>query len=205
MFGDLKQGYSCSSCRLGSISRIGSSRRVFRNELLSEGIPFYRGTEIAALSMGSETSPSLFISKERYDELVAITGKPEVGDLLLPSICPDGQIWRVDTGKPFYFKDGRVLWIHPNREIVDSIFLRHALSILFQMSFSDIASGTTFAEMKIFLLKELEVPLPDITVQKKFAAFVAQVDKSRFGGMLHLLNSLSGIMHASFFSVADTD
>lgn len=180
MFGDLKQGYSCSSCRLGSISRIGSSRRVFRNELLSEGIPFYRGTEIAALSMGSETSPSLFISKERYDELVAITGKPEVGDLLLPSICPDGQIWRVDTGKPFYFKDGRVLWIHPNREIVDSIFLRHALSILFQMSFSDIASGTTFAEMKIFLLKELEVPLPDITVQKKFAAFVAQVDKSRF-------------------------
>lgn len=205
MFGDLKQGYSCSSCRLGSISRIGSSRRVFRNELLSEGIPFYRGTEIAALSMGSETSPSLFISKERYDELVAITGKPEVGDLLLPSICPDGQIWRVDTGKPFYFKDGRVLWIHPNREIVDSIFLRHALSILFQMSFSDIASGTTFAEMKIFLLKELEVPLPDITVQKKFAAFVAQVDKSRFGGMLRLLNSLSGIMHASFFSVADTD
>ena len=205
MFGDLKQGYSCSSCRLGSISRIGSSRRVFRNELLSEGIPFYRGTEIAALSMGSETSPSLFISKERYDELVAITGKPEVGDLLLPSICPDGQIWRVDTGKPFYFKDGRVLWIHPNREIVDSIFLRHALSILFQMSFSDIASGTTFAEMKIFLLKELEVPLPDITVQKKFAAFVAQADKSRFGGMLHLLNSLSGIMHASFFSVTDTD
>ena len=48
------------------------------------------------------------------------------------------------------------------------------------MSFSDIASGTTFAEMKIFLLKALEVPLPDITVQKKFAAFVAQVDKSRF-------------------------
>lgn len=48
------------------------------------------------------------------------------------------------------------------------------------MSFSDIASGTTFAEMKIFLLKELEVPLPDITVQKKFAAFVAQADKSRF-------------------------
>ena len=199
MFGDLKQGYSCSSCRLGSISRIGSSRRVFRNELLSEGIPFYRGTEIAALSMGSETSPSLFISKEHYDELVAITGKPEVGDLLLPSICPDGQIWRVDTGKPFYFKDGRVLWIHPNREIVDSIFLRHALSILFQMSFSDIASGTTFVEMKIFLLKELEVPLPDITVQKKFAAFVAQADKSRFGGMLRLLNSFSGIMHASFF------
>lgn len=42
----------------------------------------------------------------------------------------------------------------------------------------------------------------------KAELLIQQLDtlvKSRFGGMLHLLNSLSGIMHASFFSVADTD
>lgn len=54
-------------------------------------------------------------------------------------------------------------------------------------------------------LNGFSMPLPPIELQQQFAAFVAQVDKSRFGGMLHLLNSLSGIMHASFFSVADTD
>ena len=54
-------------------------------------------------------------------------------------------------------------------------------------------------------LSGFSMPLPPIELQQQFAAFVAQVDKSRFGGMLHLLNSLSGIMHASFFSVADTD
>lgn len=54
-------------------------------------------------------------------------------------------------------------------------------------------------------LSGFSMPLPPIELQQQFAAFVAQVDKSRFGGMLRLLNSLSGIMHASFFSVADTD
>ena len=54
-------------------------------------------------------------------------------------------------------------------------------------------------------LSGFSMPLPPIELQQQFAAFAAQVDNSRFGGMLHLLNSLSGIMHASFFSVADTD
>ena len=54
-------------------------------------------------------------------------------------------------------------------------------------------------------LSGFSMPLPPIELQQQFAAFVAQVDKSRFVGMLRLLNSLSGIMHASFFSVADTD
>ena len=64
------------------------------------------------------------------------------------------------------------------------------------------------AQMPKFNKKALSgfsMPLPPIELQQQFAAFAAQVDKSRFGGMLHLLNSLSGIMHASFFSVADTD
>jgi len=55
------------------------------------------------------------------------------------------------------------------------------------------------------ILSKLSIPIPALNLQNEFANFVSQVDKSRFGGMLHLLNSLSGIMHASFFSVADTD
>ena len=180
MFGDLEHGYKCSSRKLESIAEVGSSKRVFKNELLAEGVPFYRGTEIAELSAGGSIKPSLFISKEHYERLIGSTGKPEIGDLLLPSICPDGQIWCVNTDTPFYFKDGRVLWIRPDRDAVDGVYLRHALSTMFQMSFSIIASGTTFAELKIFILKELNVPLPELKAQKEFVSFVAQVDKSRF-------------------------
>lgn len=180
MFGDLEHGYKCSSCKLESIAEVGSSKHVFKNELLSEGVPFYRGTEVAELSAGGSIKPSLFISKERYERLIGSTGKPEIGDLLLPSICPGGQIWCVNTNAPFYFKDGRVLWIRPDRDAVDGVYLRHALSTMFQMSFSNIASGTTFAELKIFLLKELNVPLPELKDQKEFVSFASQVDKSRF-------------------------
>lgn len=180
MFGDLEHGYKCSSCKLESIAEVGSSRRVFKNELLSEGVPFYRGTEVAELSAGGSIKPNLFISKEHYERLIGSTGKPEIGDLLLPSICPGGQIWCVNTNAPFYFKDGRVLWIRPDRDAVDGVYLRHALSTMFQMSFSNIASGTTFAELKIFLLKELNVPLPELKDQKEFVSFASQVDKSGF-------------------------
>lgn len=180
MFGDLEHGYKCPSRKLESIAQVGSSKRVFKNELLAEGIPFYRGAEIAELSAGGVVKPSLFISKEHYERLIDTAGKPEIGDLLLPSICPEGQIWCVNTDVPFYFKDGRVLWIRPNRDAVDGVYLRHALSTMFQMSFSNIASGTTFAELKIFLLKELEIPLPELKAQKEFVSFVRQVDKLRF-------------------------
>ena len=45
--------------------------------------------------------------------------------------------------------------------------------------YGSIASGTTFAELKIFSLKQcqvFDVPLED---QRQFATFVAQVDKSK--------------------------
>ena len=82
---------------LGDIAEVGSSKRVFVEELKEAGIPFYRGTEVGTLAEGEKVIPELFITEEHYEELVKATGKPEPGDLLMPSICPDGRIWVVDT------------------------------------------------------------------------------------------------------------
>lgn len=181
MFGDVfGRPEGIGEAELQDIAEVGSSRRVFKNELLEDGVPFYRGTEISALSCDGRVTPSLFISKEHYKRLIAASGKPEVGDLLLPSICPDGQIWCVNTNEPFYFKDGRVLWVRPDRKIVNSVFLRYALGIQFVDNFEQVASGTTFAEMKIFLLKAMKVPIAPMELQEQFASFVRQVDKLEF-------------------------
>lgn len=162
--------------QLGSICEVGSSKRVFVEELVDEGVPFYRGTEIGQLGAGEEVKPSLFISKEHYARLKAEGGVPTKGDLLLPSICPDGRIYTVDTDRPFYFKDARVLWIQVNHSRLSSAFLRHYLKLLFAKSYSRIASGTTFAELKIFALKLLEVYLPPIDLQQRFAEVARSVE-----------------------------
>lgn len=68
-----------------------------------------------------------------------------------------------------------------------------------------IGRGANIQNLSQAILSKLSIPIPPLSLQQEFVDFARQVNKSRFGGMLHLLNSLSGIMHASFFSVADTD
>lgn len=165
---------------LDQIADVGSSKRVFVKDLKTEGIPFFRGTEVGALAEGLSVTPELFITKEHYEELKIATGVATQGDLLLPSICPDGRIWQVDTEKPFYFKDGRVLWIHPDQTIINSTYLRYALKAIFADRYSEIASGTTFAELKIFALKSIKLAIPPKEQQEEYSAFVEQSDKSKF-------------------------
>lgn len=161
--------------RMGDVCEVGSSRRVFANELVESGIPFLRGTEIGKMGDGKAVSPSLFITRDHYDELKRQSGVPQAGDLLLPSICPDGRIWTVTGDQPFYFKDARVLWIKINHKVMQSEYLRQYLKARFIFDYNKIASGTTFAELKIFALKDLQILMPPLDAQIKFAGITNQI------------------------------
>lgn len=162
---------------LGTICDVGSSKRVFVEELKKEGIPFYRGTEIGQLAEYVDISPTLFIKEEHYEILKKHSGIPKIGDLLMPSICPDGRIWRVTDEDPFYFKDGRVLWIKVSK--IGSIYLQFALKAIFATNYSNIASGTTFAELKIVALKGIKIPIPPLNLQEKFATIIEKIETIR--------------------------
>ena len=180
MFGDCKRNpKNWSVCSLEEIAQVGSSKRVFVEELKKSGIPFFRGTEVGALAEGKKIEPELFITEEHYQQLCLATGKPQIGDLLMPSICPDGRIWIVNLEEPFYFKDGRVLWLHDIKKEFNSVFLLYTLKDRIMTDYDSIASGTTFAELKIFSLKQCKVFNVPIELQNQFAAFVKQTDKSK--------------------------
>lgn len=180
MFGDCKQNpKNWSVWDLEDIAQVGSSKRVFVEELKESGISFYRGTEVGALAEGKKVEPELFITEKHYDELCRATGRPKIGDLLMPSICPDGRIWVVDSEKPFYFKDGRVLWVHDINKNVNSTFLLYTLKNRIMADYSSIASGTTFAELKIFSLKKCKIFNVPTELQNQFAAFVEQTEKTK--------------------------
>lgn len=180
MFGDcLSNPKGWKTKCLEDIADVGSSKRVFVEELREDGIPFFRGTEVGALAEGKSVFPELFITEEHYAALCSATGVPQIGDLLMPSICPDGRIWVVNTDKPFYFKDGRVLWIHTIDASFNSTFLLYSLKDRIMTDYSSIASGTTFSELKIFSLKKCKVFAVPLKLQTEFAAFVEQTNKSK--------------------------
>lgn len=198
MFGDCVINPKCwKTNSLNDIAEVGSSKRVFVDELQESGIPFYRGTEVGALAEGKQITPELFITEELYKNLCKSTGTPQFGDLLMPSICPDGRIWMINTNKPFYFKDGRVLWIHSIDNSYNPVFLLYTLKDRITTDYSSIASGTTFAELKIFALKKCQIFDVPLSLQNQFAKFVKQVDKSKFecSISLNLLKSFTFCNH----------
>ncbi len=180
MFGDpVKNSKGWKSKKLGDICDIGSSRRVFVDELVEEGIPFYRGKEIGELSTNKSIKSELFILKEHYENLKKETGVPKIGDLLMPSICPDGRILRVNNNDPFYFKDGRVLWIKIDHLKINSFYLKTFLKELFYKNYSKIASGTTFAELKIVALKKIKFLEPPLSLQNEYAEKITLIEKQK--------------------------
>lgn len=187
--------------RFQEFSNVRSSKRVFISECVEEGIPFYRGTEISKLSMGEEAIPKLHITEEHYKTLKETSGVPKIGDLLLPSICAKGEVWRVDNIEPFYFKDGRVLWVEVQSDLVNSRYLQHSFSRLLVKDFNGIASGSTFAEMKIFILKDIKIPIPPLSLQNKFSKEMELIESQKhlLEDSLQLLeNNYSSLMQRAF-------
>jgi type I restriction enzyme S subunit len=86
----------------------------------------------------------------------------------------------VDTDEPFYYKDGRVLCISVDRTKYNTRFFQIFMREKTIIEYPKLGSGSTFAEFKIFLLKEMDVIAPPLDLQNRFAAFVEQVDKSKF-------------------------
>jgi len=198
IFGDpVKNPKGWEVVKLGDICGVGSSKRVFVDEFTDSGVPFYRGTEVGHLAENEDIQPHLFISKEHYETLKRHSGVPSIGDLLLPSICHDGRIWKVDHEQPFYFKDGRVLWIKVNQNLVNCAYLKSYLKYLFIANYSSIASGTTFAELKIINLKELAILSPPLGLQIKYSE-IEKIIMKKYG----LKKDFLGMSNELFYSLS---
>lgn len=178
MFGDIsREEYKYKTRKLGDVANVGSSHRVFTNEFVEHGIPFYRGTEIGELANHQTPANPYYISKEHYARLISNGTKPKIGDLLLPSICNKGQVWMVDTNAPFYYKDGRVLCVSADRGLYNTKYLQYYMKMKTEIEYPKLGSGSTFAEFKLFLLKDFDILTPPQSVQNQFSDFVEKTDK----------------------------
>ena len=163
---------------LGELTGIGSSKRIFEKEYVSDGIPFYRTKEIVELSKGNTISTELFITEERYAEIKEKYGVPKTGDLLISAVGTIGIIWIVDGENEFYFKDGNLIRVDGSEKF-NSVYLKNLLECLIDEYKKRMSVGTAYAALTISGLAKMKVYNAPIELQNQFADFAHQVDKSK--------------------------
>ena len=180
MFGDpITNPKGWDIVELGELTDIGSSKRIFEKEYVSEGIPFYRTKEIVELSKGNSVSTELFITEERFAEIKEKYGAPKTGDLLISAVGTIGVIWIVDGKNDFYFKDGNLIRVDGSEKF-NSVYMKNLLEYLIDGYKKQMSTGTAYAALTISGLTKMKVYDIPMELQNQFADFVHQVDKSKF-------------------------
>lgn len=147
--------------RLGEISEVGSSKRIYLSEYVESGIPFLRGKEVIQLSKGQSISTELFISETRFNNIKEKFGVPSQGDILISSVGTIGVSWLVENDNPFYFKDGNLTWIKNYDSRVNGNFVSQWLkSPNCQEQIKSETIGSTQQALTISALKTLKMVLP---------------------------------------------
>lgn len=150
---------------LGKIADITSSKRIFQEEYVSEGIPFYRTKEIVELSKGLDISLELFISRERYNEIKEKFDVPKKGEILLSAVGTIGVSWVISDDREFYFKDGNLIWIKNINNALPE-YIKMALDHTFINELSRMTFGAAYSALTIIKLKEMKISLPPIEIQQ---------------------------------------
>jgi type I restriction enzyme, S subunit len=160
--------------KLKSIAEITSSKRIFQNDYVNTGIPFYRTKEIKELSEGKELSIELFISEEKYEEIKNKFDVPQIGDILISAVGTIGVSYIIKHDSPFYFKDGNLLWIRNIKGIIPS-YLNYYIAHFIRFKQNIATSGSAYNALTIIKLKEFDISLPPLSEQQEIVAKIEEL------------------------------
>ena len=165
---------------LDNLCTVGSSKRVYQSEQSSEGVPFWRISDLVSKIDTGTVDSELFISEIKYTELKRAGLVPVTGDILVTSRGTLGRCYIVHDEDCFYFQDGMISWLSNYSEEITPLYLQYLFTMSgFRKQIDNAQAGSTVAYLSIAMLKKLQVMVPNKALQEQFAAFVAQTDKSK--------------------------
>jgi len=159
---------------LGEIGELTSSKRVYASDYVKNGIPFYRGKEVTELKQNIQPKEILYITEEAYLELKKNYGVPQMNDILITAVGTIGNVLKVKDDKPFYFKDGNLIWIKDITENSDF------LELLIEFKKNDIEKSSIGSSQKALTmveLRKLAFSFPCLAEQTKIANFLSAIDE----------------------------
>lgn len=181
MFGDpVRNTKQFPLVELQDLYDVSSSKRVYQDEMVLDGIPFLRISDIVEKSTNDKCTPQCFISQEMYDQLSQKGLTPNVGDILVTSRGTLGLCYEVKPGEKFYFQDGMISWLYNRKDCVINTYLLYAFrmpGIRKQIDGSN--DGSTVSYLSIARLKRLKIELPPLALQTEFSHFVHEVDREK--------------------------
>ena len=158
--------------KLGEVATLSSSKRIHSSDYVTEGIPFYRGSEIS--TGGITGNQELFISKEKFDEIKEKYGVPSVGDLLVTAVGTLGNLWKVDSRR-FYYKDGNLIQIS-KMQVNSDYLLTYFTGGIGKKRLLDSAAGSNQKALTMVKMREITVDFPSEDEQQKIGSFFKQLD-----------------------------
>lgn len=116
-----------------------------------------------------------FISEQDYAEVMR-RGMPKVGDVLITTEAPCGNVAQVDDENIALAQ--RVIKYRPKDNRLDSTFLKYILlGEEFQTKLNGKATGGTVKGIKGSILHKLTIPLPSIEEQRKIVKILDRFNK----------------------------
>lgn len=140
---------------------LASSKRVFAEDYVVEGTPFYRGKEITQKRNGEPINDPLFISSKHYETLKKNYGVPSCGDILITAVGTIGNSYLVEN-EEFYFKDGNIIWLKDFKKAGINFYLYDYMQTsIFKRELEGVCIGSTQTALTIVALTNLKIKVPE--------------------------------------------
>ena len=174
-----------------------SSKRVYQEELLHDGIPFLRISDLNCLIDNTSFEQESFISYQKYNQLAKEKMVPSKGDLLITSRGTLGRCYVIRPDDNFYFQDGMISWLHDFASNVRAEYIAFLFQNgLFDDQIANMQLGATVSYLSIKMLKSLMVKVPSLVMQDEFLDFLHQVDKSKYGMLKRIKSAMIELVHS---------
>jgi type I restriction enzyme S subunit len=162
----------------------------------NQGIPLITAKIV---KNGRIDEPTEFIDPANYDEWMR-RGLPEVGDVLITTEAPLGEVAQVLDARIALAQ--RLIALRGKKEVLDNTFLKFLLqSAYVQDELRSRSTGTTVLGIKQRELRRIDLPLPPLPEQRSIAGMLGSLDdKIELNRrMNHALESMARTIFETWF------
>jgi type I restriction enzyme, S subunit len=179
--------YNCASKRLEEVVEAIIDYRGKSPEKTAEGVPLITARLIKE---GRILEATEFIAPESYSEWMR-RGMPKRGDVVFTTEAPLGQVAQIDN--PDVALAQRLVLLRGKSKELDNTYLRFALrmnSVAEQIRKR--ATGSTVLGIRQKELRQIEIPLPALEVQRNFAKLALAIE-SEIQRLRHRADSVKAL------------